>query len=99
MLDEESIREALRAVIDPELGFDVVALGMVRTIRIGPRVEVELVMTSPACPMGGMIADDATEAVCGVVRDRPVDVRLVEDPPWSPQDMEPELRERLGWPG
>lgn len=97
MTDESTIRDALREVIDPELGFDVVALGMVRAIRVGVRVEVELVMTSPACPMGSMILEDAMDAVSAVVFDRPFDVRLVDEPPWSAEDMEPALRERLGW--
>jgi metal-sulfur cluster biosynthetic enzyme len=88
---------ALRAVIDPELGIDVVSLGLVyEAVRSGPHAQVQMTMTTPACPLGESIVADAIQAiesmVPGVER---ADVSLVFEPPWSPERMSPEARERL----
>ena len=64
MPTEEAIRNALRNVIDPEVGMNVVDLGLVYGIEIAPNgVRVAMTMTTPACPMGSMITEDAREAI------------------------------------
>jgi len=85
MPNEETVRAALRGVIDPEVGMNVVDLGLVYGIEIAPnRVRVSMTMTTPACPMGAMITEDAREAIRDIVpEDAEVDVQLVWDPPWS----------------
>ena len=97
--DESVVWEALRGVIDPEIGESVVELGLVYRVECGPgRVRVELTMTSPACPMGGSIADDAEGAIreaCNEAHD--VQVAIVFDPPWTPERMSDGLRQRFGW--
>ena len=61
---EERVREALRSVDDPEVGMNIVDLGLVYRIDIAPeRVRVELTMTTPACPMGDLISENADRAV------------------------------------
>lgn len=90
---------ALHAVIDPELGIDVVSLGLVRDVRVtGARVEVDLTMTTPACPLGEVILSDAEEAIRAVEGVEEVEVRLVWDPPWTPDDVSDAVRDRLGLP-
>jgi metal-sulfur cluster biosynthetic enzyme len=59
-LDTEQIRDALRKVVDPEVGANIVDLGLVYRIELsGRQLLIEMTMTSPACPMGDLIVDDA----------------------------------------
>lgn len=99
MPSEEVVRDALRGVIDPEVGMNVVDLGLVYGIEIAPgRVRVSMTMTTPACPMGSMITEDAREAIRDIVPEAAeVDVQLVWDPPWSPALMSAHARQRFGW--
>ena len=89
MPTEEEVRAALRSVIDPEVGMNVVDLGLVYGIEIAPdQVRVSMTMTTPACPMGSMITEDAREAIRDIAPEAAeVDVQLVWDPPWSPALM------------
>jgi metal-sulfur cluster biosynthetic enzyme len=96
---EDEVREALRGVDDPEVGMNVVDLGLVYGIDIAIEgVHVALTMTTPACPMGGMIADDARRAVGALLPDGvPLTVDLVWEPPWTPARMSPFARQAFGW--
>ena len=98
-LTSEDVFEALRVVEDPELGMDVVDLGLVYDVRVGSEgVAVEMTMTSAACPMADMIVDQARDAIDTVVPEgTPVDVQLVWDPPWTPDRMTGIAREHFGW--
>jgi metal-sulfur cluster biosynthetic enzyme len=98
---EERVREALCTVDDPEVGMNIVDLGLVYRIDIAPdRVRVELTMTTPACPMGELITDNARRAVCAVSpQDLAVEVVLAWDPPWTPDMMSESARQTFGWPG
>lgn len=93
------ITEALRGIVDPEMSLDILSLGLVYGVRIAPdALRVRLTMTSAACPVAEMLADDVAEAIERVVGDgRPVDVELVWDPPWSPQRMSDSARRAMGW--
>lgn len=96
---EEQVREALRAVDDPEIGVNIVDLGLVYRIEIDRElVRIEMTMTTPACPMGGLIADEVRRAVRALVRGgADVVVDLVWDPPWSPERMSASARQSFGW--
>ncbi len=90
-------RSALSTVEDPELGVDIVSLGLVYTIeheRGGVRVVHTL--TSMGCPLGPVIERDIGEALAGVDGIDAVDVELVFDPPWSPEKMSDDARFLLG---
>ena len=96
-MTETEIREALRGVIDPELGVNIVDLGLVYGIDIeGARVRVSMTMTTPACPLGDYLRDLVES---GVKRNVPgverVDVELVWDPPWNPDMMSDAARRQL----
>jgi metal-sulfur cluster biosynthetic enzyme len=97
----ERARDALRQVIDPEAGINVVELGLV--YRIEPRdgtLEVDLTMTSPTCPMGEMIEDDARQALTSVLPDGMLlTLSIVWDPPWTPACMSEKARRHFGWDG
>jgi metal-sulfur cluster biosynthetic enzyme len=95
----EDVRDALRAVIDPELGVNVVDLGLVYQVEVADRdVRVALTMTTPACPLGDALVGQAEEAIRTRLPDLArVQVDLVWDPPWTPRMMSDAARERLGW--
>ncbi|AJX30451.1 metal-sulfur cluster assembly factor [Burkholderia oklahomensis] len=98
--DERALRDALRAVIDPEIGVNIVDLGLVYGIeRTDERIVVTMTMTSPACPMAGVVIDDVQATLGDLASDAlPVDVDLVWEPPWAPKMMSDAARELMGWP-
>jgi metal-sulfur cluster biosynthetic enzyme len=97
--DADILRNALTQVIDPEVGMNIVDLGLVYDIRIAAdRVEVDITMTTPACPMSSMIADQVREVIsAGVSAGTEVTVNLVWDPPWEAGMMSDHAREHFGW--
>jgi metal-sulfur cluster biosynthetic enzyme len=99
MPSEEDVRNALRSVMDPEVGMNVVDLGLVYGIEVAPgRVQVAMTMTTPACPMGSMITEDAREAIRDIAPEHAeVDVQLVWDPPWDSSRMSADAKQRFGW--
>lgn len=98
-LDTEQVRNALRKVIDPEIGMNIVDVGLVYRIEIeGNTVAVDLTMTSPACPMGDMIFEDvATELRKCLPPGFEPEIQLVWEPPWSPALMSEKARQHFGW--
>ncbi len=97
---EATVREALRSVHDPEVGMSIVDLGLVYRIDVAPeRVHLQMTMTTPACPMGDLISDNARRAVKAVLPDGvDVDIELVWEPPWTPEMMSESARQTFGWP-
>ena len=95
----DMVRNALRSVIDPEIGINIVDIGLVYRIEIRPdKVEVDMTMTSPACPMGEMLKEDVAAALEHCVPDAyEIDLRLVWAPAWSPEMMSEAARKALGW--
>ena len=97
--DTERVRDALRKVIDPEIGMNIVDVGLVYRIAIeGNTVAVDVTMTSPACPMGDMIFEDVEAELrkCLPPGFSPA-VQLVWEPPWSPALMSEKARQHFGW--
>ena len=97
--DAEAVRDLLRQVVDPEVGVNIVDLGLVYRIDATPqRLLIEMTMTSPACPMGEMIMDDAYAALAaGLPEGCAPEIVLVWEPPWAPSMMSERSRENLGW--
>lgn len=98
MVSAQDVREALKTVIDPELGINVVDLGLIYEVEVtDDGVRIVMSMTSAACPMHNLLsrlAEIATRDVAGA--DVPVTVDVVFDPPWSPDMMSAEARRLLG---
>jgi probable FeS assembly SUF system protein SufT len=99
---EREVWETLKTCYDPEIPVNIVDLGLVYDLRIGETsngrsaVSVKMTLTAPGCGMGTVIAADAQrkiEMLGGVLEAR---VEIVWDPPWSPQMISPEGREKLG---
>lgn len=93
------VAEALRNVLDPELGVNILDLGLVYGVELaGDDVRIDLTMTSPACPLGDVLVGDVERTVRRLVPAAArVDVRLVWDPPWTPERMSEAARRQLGW--
>ena len=95
----EEVLAALRHVIDPEIGINVVDLGLVyEVLGQDGHVHVVMTMTTAACPLGESIVEEAKAAVLRHVRGATsVSVDLVWEPSWQPSMMSAAARERLGW--
>lgn len=97
MADQDAILDALRTVKDPELGVNVVDLGLVYAIQSREdEVDVEMTLTTPACPAGPEILRNAVTALEGIEGVSKANVKLVMSPPWSPDRMTDEARDELG---
>ncbi len=97
--DAESVREALRQVDDPEAGMNIVDLGLVYEVEVAAdRVRVDMTMTTAACPMADMLVAQAQRVVAAIVpAGTAVEVRLVWDPPWTPEMMTGIAKTHFGW--
>lgn len=97
MADQEAILNALRTVMDPELNVNVVDLGLVYTIQTREDdVDVEMTLTTPACPAGPEILRNAVAAIEKIEGVTKANVKLVMSPPWSPDKMSDAARDELG---
>ncbi len=94
----ERIREALRLVIDPELGFNIVDLGLVYEVNVAGDGKVGIVMTTttPGCPATNYLKSGAGEAASGVEGVDFVEVTLTYDPRWTPEMMSQEAKDHFG---
>jgi metal-sulfur cluster biosynthetic enzyme len=98
MTDESAVWDALRTVLDPEIGENLVDLGLVyRVERREGAVEVDLTMTTPACPAAESIAAEAESAVRAAVPGAEVRVAVVFEPPWTPERVSESVKQRFGW--
>lgn len=93
----DRIRAVLRDVTDPDSGIDIVDLGLVYGVELEGRViRVRLTMTSPTCPLSGMIVDEVTTVLAHRFPRYRIDVDLVWTPPWRPSMIAPVTRKELG---
>jgi len=94
----QQVLAALGTVWDPELGLDIVSLGLVYDIRItGDVVEVDMTLTTPGCPVSEQLPREAERAVQLAVPDADVVVDVVWEPPWTPERLTPLALEQLGF--
>ena len=92
-LNQSSVLDTLRQVIDPELGFNIVDLGLIYDVRIdGENVRVTMTVTSPGCPMQESIRRGVENALLQIEAVNTADVEIVFDPPWNPAMMTKEGR-------
>jgi len=97
--DPDILRNALTRVIDPEVGMNIVDLGLIYDIRVAAEgIEIDLTMTTPACPMSSMIADQVHEVIgTAVPAGTDITVNLVWEPAWNASMMSDHAREHFGW--
>ena len=94
----EAVEEALTNVIDPELGLDFVELGLIYGITVdGGDVHVTYTLTTPACPIGPVVAEQIEEFVSELDDVTSVDSEMIFTPPWSPDKMSEDAKFALGY--
>lgn len=97
MVTENEIREVLKQVVDPEIRVDIVNLGLVYDIKIeNDMVYVKMTLTSPGCPVGPQIIGEARNVIMKLEGIRDADVELLWEPPWNPEMMSEEAKDKLG---
>jgi len=95
---EKTVLRKLSEVIDPELGIDIVSMGLVYGVEVdkkNKRVEIKMTFTTPACPLLGFILEEVKKKL-DEIRGWEFYVDVVWDPPWSLERMKPEARKKLG---
>jgi metal-sulfur cluster biosynthetic enzyme len=104
MMNEDMVFAALKNVYDPEIGLNIVDLGLVYNVDIadeGRAVNVDMTLTTPACPAGPMILDNAKKEITALKDVYPelgdVTIKLVWTPFWNPSMMSEDAREELGY--
>jgi len=94
----DQARDALRQVLDPEAGINIVDLGLIYAIDAkDDRVMVTMTFTNPGCPAGPMLADAARQAVEAIPGVSGATVEITFDPAWTPDAISPDGRALLGW--
>ena len=102
-ISEEAVREQLKKVIDPELFVNIVDLGLVYVVNIGEAdenqkqpVDIEMTLTSPMCPAGPQLVAESKQFASELEGVGEVEVKVVMDPPWTPERMTDDARDQLG---
>ena len=104
MITEEMVRSALKNVYDPEIGLDIINLGLIYQIEIldqGKRIEVDMTLTTPACPAGPQIIEQARREI-STMKDvysnlEDININLVWTPCWNTSMMSEDARDELGY--
>lgn len=104
MLNEDMVRAALKNVVDPEIGLNIVDLGLIYNVDIreaGKAVVVDMTLTTPACPAGPQIIEQAhneIKSLNAVYTDlQDVNINLVWTPFWNPEMMTQDAKDELGF--
>jgi metal-sulfur cluster biosynthetic enzyme/nitrite reductase/ring-hydroxylating ferredoxin subunit len=100
-LSEDLVREELKKVIDPELFVNIVDLGLIYNVDLLPAegkttIKIDMTMTSPMCPAGPQLIANSKQVVGALPGVASVEVKIVLDPPWTPDKMTDEARDQLG---
>ncbi len=95
---KERIIESLKGVYDPEIGIDIVNLGLIYDIDVSDRgeVDIKMTLTTPGCPLAGSVEEAVKAVVSAIDEVKDVNVHLVWDPPWNPSMMSEEAKQILG---
>jgi metal-sulfur cluster biosynthetic enzyme len=98
VVSEDQVKLALRRVKDPDLNLNILDLGLVYAIEVrGPKVKVDMTLTSPGCPSGPEIMLNAEQEIKSLPGVESVEMNLVWVPFWTPEKMEPRVRAYLGF--
>ncbi len=99
-LTPESVREALKPVVDPEIFISIVDLGLIRDVVVaegGAKVKVVMTLTTPFCPEGPMIVEQVKQVIAALPGVQESEVELVWNPPWDPRkEASDEVKADLG---
>jgi len=97
-LTKEVVMKALGEVYDLEIGFDIVSLGLIYGVEVQENndVRVKMTMTTPMCPLAGLMLEDARRKVSEIEGIGEVKMELTFDPPWTPEMASDDVRKMLG---
>jgi len=96
-INEAGVREALRQVKDPELDLNIMDLGLVYDVDVEEGdVRIKMTLTSPGCPAGPMITNDAYRVLRGLEGVKDVNIDIVWEPYWTPERIDPKVRAVMG---
>jgi metal-sulfur cluster biosynthetic enzyme len=101
-VSEDQVIESLKNVVDPELFVNIVDLGLIYVVDLTPgdddktNVTIDMTMTSPACPAGPQLIANSRQVIERLEGVGRVEVRIVMDPPWTPDRMTDDARDQLG---
>ncbi len=99
---EDAVREELKKVIDPELFVNIVDLGLIYVVDLQDRedgkqdVKIDMTMTSPMCPAGPQLIANSKQVLEQLDEVGEVEIKIVMDPPWTPDRMTDDARDQLG---
>ena len=98
-MNEEQIRNSLKEVYDPEIGVNIVDLGLVYHVELRPEgAYIQMTMTSPACPLSEVITRNMDQVLRRTFPSLgEITIELVWNPPWSPEMMSDVAKTQLGW--
>jgi metal-sulfur cluster biosynthetic enzyme len=97
-LTEETLRQALRTVKDPELNLSIIDLGLVYDVAVEDgAVHIRMTLTSPGCPAGPQIMNDIHKTLRPVEGVKDVDIEIVWEPYWTPEQIDPKIRAMMGF--
>lgn len=98
MTTKETVKKQLEKVLDPEIGIDIVSLGLIYDITLPNEgeVNIKMTLTIPGCPMASYLTQEAQRSVEELDDVSKVVVDLVFDPPWTPDMIPQETRKKLG---
>ncbi len=97
-MTRDDVIEALRSVEDPELGMDIVELGLLYDAEVqGSKVKVFYSLTSMGCPAGPLIQQNIEEVLRSLPEVEEVETELTWDPPWTPDKMSDDAKFILGF--
>lgn len=100
MVNEAQILHTLRMVVDPEIGINIVDLGLVYKVEIRDQaIDIDITMTSPTCPLHHLIINEARTLLQRKFKNeiKSVNISLVWQPPWNPDRISTVARRQLGW--
>jgi metal-sulfur cluster biosynthetic enzyme len=106
MISKTDIETALKTILDPELGYNIVDLGLIYNIKISPPTTnhqplttITMTLTSPGCPLAPYFIDQVKEVVstAAKIKSNQVKVDITFDPPWSPEALSEDMRLQLGF--
>jgi metal-sulfur cluster biosynthetic enzyme len=96
-LTEKEVKDALSEIYDPELGIDIISMGLIYKVEITKDSDVKITMTLtfPGCPYGPSMIDDIEDRIRMIPSVRNVIIDLTFEPPWSPDSMDPDIKAAL----
>ena len=99
MIEKEKIMKMLEDVYDPEIGVDIVTLGLIYDVSVNEENDIHVLMTFtfPGCPYGPALTEEVEDKLKEIADVRNITVEITFEPPWTPEKIEPDVRAALGF--